>query len=157
MVAEIASVRALAQATLGVNVFVPGNQAEDRRKVMTYGASLADAVGLGVAVGDLVRGDDAWAEQMSSLLADPVPIVGFRLGCPSRHLTGALHRTGSLVRSPSRPPTGHGSPLATAPTAFSCRAARRAPIAVRLPTAAPAARAPAPCPGRRDRSSPPWR
>lgn len=96
--AEIGQTRRLTSAPFGVNLFVPARQAVDETAVIAYRDRLIpEAERLGVCPGDPVSADDDWDGKLELLLADPVPVVSFTFGRPSRDVYEALRRRGSLV------------------------------------------------------------
>jgi len=89
--------RALTDAPLGVNVFVPGPPG-DPAAVRAYAATLAeDAHGIDVGLGEARYGDDDWAAKIDLLAAERVPVVSFTFGCPDGEVIGRLRRAGSEV------------------------------------------------------------
>ncbi|MBA9006281.1 nitronate monooxygenase [Thermomonospora cellulosilytica] len=95
--AEITEVRA-ATGTFGVNLFVPGGFAADPAALKAYRERLVpEAERLGVEPGDPEGGDDDWDAKIAALLADPVPVVSFTFGCPSREVIEAFREKGTLV------------------------------------------------------------
>ncbi|RAY10854.1 nitronate monooxygenase [Actinomadura craniellae] len=97
--AEIGRARRATPA-FGVNVFVPPPQDTpvDAAAVAAYRDRLTpEADRLGVALGEPVGGDDGWDAKLAVLLADPVPVVSFTFGLPSREVIDALRERGSLV------------------------------------------------------------
>lgn len=98
MASEIGAVRAATSRPFGVNVFVPGSPARDPSAVAAYLASLAgDIEAVGGALGDASWDDDHWEEKISTLLADPPPVVSFTFGCPDPDLVAAFQAQGTVV------------------------------------------------------------
>jgi nitronate monooxygenase len=96
--AEIARTRELTSAAFGVNVFVPGEEPRDEPSLDAYLRELEHvADDLGVALGDSSWNDDHWDAKVALLVDDPVPVVSFAFGCPSRDVVDALQRAGSRV------------------------------------------------------------
>ncbi len=96
--AEIARTRELTKAAFGVNVFVPGEDPGEDPHVDVYLRELERvAEELGVALGDSTWNDDHWDAKVALLVADPVPVVSFAFGCPSRDVIDAFERAGSRV------------------------------------------------------------
>ena len=96
--AEIARTRELTDAAFGVNVFVPGEDPGEDPHLDVYLRELERvAEELGVALGDSTWNDDHWDAKVALLVDDPVPVVSFAFGCPSRDVIDALQRAGSCV------------------------------------------------------------
>ena len=96
--AEIVRTRALTDAPFGVNVFVPGDGPSDDPRLDHYLDDLRMlASGYGVALGDARWHDDHWDDKVALLVEDPVPVVSFAFGCPSRDVIGALRSAGTRV------------------------------------------------------------
>jgi nitronate monooxygenase len=92
---QIARARALTQAPLGVNVFVPGAPS-DTGAVTGYAAALeADAARAGTELGEPRYEDDDWAAKLAVLTADPLPVTSFTFGCPPPEVIRALQDAGS--------------------------------------------------------------
>lgn len=92
---KIARARALTQAPLGVNVFVPGAPSE-AGAVTGYAAVLAaDAARAGAELGEPRFEDDDWAAKLALLTADPLPVTSFTFGCPAPEVIRALQDAGS--------------------------------------------------------------
>ena len=95
---ELAATRALTGAPVGVNVFAPGAIAGDPAAADAFAATLHDeAQRAGVALGAPRRDDDAFAEKVDLLVADPVAVVSFTFGLPGRDAVERLHAAGSAV------------------------------------------------------------
>ncbi|TNY37541.1 nitronate monooxygenase [Thermomonospora catenispora] len=94
---EITRLRATTEA-FGVNLFVPGACAADPAALEAYRERLRpEASRLGVEPGEPRAGDDDWDAKIEDLLADPVPVVSFTFGCPSREVIEAFRARGTLV------------------------------------------------------------
>jgi nitronate monooxygenase len=92
---KIARARALTQAPLGINVFVPGTPS-DTGAVTGYAAALAaDAARAGTELGEPRYEDDDWAAKLAVLTADPLPVTSFTFGCPAPEVIRALQDAGS--------------------------------------------------------------
>jgi nitronate monooxygenase len=92
---RIAQARALTQAPLGVNVFVPGTPSEPE-PVTSYAATLAaEADRIGAELGEPRFEDDDWAAKVALLTADPLPVTSFTFGCPAPAVIRALQDAGS--------------------------------------------------------------
>jgi NAD(P)H-dependent flavin oxidoreductase YrpB (nitropropane dioxygenase family) len=98
---DIAETRRLTDRPFGVNVFAPVTQpagAAEEADVVAYVERLAPtARRYGVVLGAPVGGDDAYAEKLRLLLADPVPVVSFAFGVPAADVVDGLHAQGSEV------------------------------------------------------------
>jgi nitronate monooxygenase len=95
---EIAATRRLTDAPFGVNVFVPYQPPVDEIAVARYLRELErDASSLGLALGPSGWTDDDWEAKVDLLSRDPVPVVSFAFGCPSREVVSDLHQSGSRV------------------------------------------------------------
>jgi len=98
MHSEIAGARRLTSEPFGVNVFVPRPSVADPEAVAAYLAELEpEATRLGVDIGEAVWEDDDWAAKLDVLRTDPVPVVSFTFGCPTKNEIAALQRAGSMV------------------------------------------------------------
>jgi len=95
---EIAAVRAGTAGPFGVNVFVPGTQSADAEAIGGYLGSLrASADAIGARLGEAAWDDDGYQEKVTSLLADPPPVVSFTFGCPPAEVIAALRKAGAVV------------------------------------------------------------
>jgi nitronate monooxygenase len=98
MAAEIVEVRAGTSEPFGVNVFVPGEPAQDARAVASYLESLdADVKAVDAPLGEPTWDDDAFEDKIAALLVDPPPVVSFAFGCPDRAVISALGDAGAVV------------------------------------------------------------
>jgi nitronate monooxygenase len=98
MTAEIAATRLLTDEPFGVNVFVPSPPAADTGALADYLGELARAAAaLSVELGNASWNDDEWDAKLAALLADPVPVVSFAFGAPTREQVAELQRLGSRV------------------------------------------------------------
>jgi nitronate monooxygenase len=94
----MATVRAGTDEAFGVNLFVPGRPTEDPTALAAYLAGLEErAAAAGTALGTARWDDDAYADKVSQLCADPPAIVSFTFGCPSPDVVRTLQRAGALV------------------------------------------------------------
>jgi nitronate monooxygenase len=92
---QIARVRALTSAPLGVNLFVPGKPAPPG-DVADYATILATTASeAGAELGEARFDDDAWTVKLDRLTADPLPVVSFTFGCPERSVIDAVRAAGS--------------------------------------------------------------
>jgi NAD(P)H-dependent flavin oxidoreductase YrpB (nitropropane dioxygenase family) len=97
--AEIATLRARGVA-FGVNLFAPNPVPVDAGAFRRYADAIqaeARRFGLSVSGDDPVEDDDAWADKVDMLLADPVPLVSFTFGVPDRAVFSALRAAGTVV------------------------------------------------------------
>jgi nitronate monooxygenase len=95
---EIAATKRLTEASFGVNVFVPYRPPVDDAALERYLAELEkDASSLGLSLGPSEWTDDGWAAKLDVLSRDPVPVVSFAFGCPSRDVVSALQEVGSRI------------------------------------------------------------
>jgi nitronate monooxygenase len=89
--------RALTDAPVGVNLFVPGSPAPPQT-LDAYAARLAgDARQAGVELGAARFDDDDWAAKLELLITTPVAVVSFVFGCPEPEVIGRLQGAGSEV------------------------------------------------------------
>ena len=95
---EIAATKRLTEAPFGVNVFVPYRPPVDEAALGRYLAELEkEASSLGVSLGPSEWSDDEWSAKLDVLLREPVPVVSFALGYPSREVVSALQEVGARV------------------------------------------------------------
>jgi nitronate monooxygenase len=95
--ARVRETRELTARPIGVNVFVPGPAASPAA-LEAYVARMAEeAARAGVEAGAPVHDDDDWEAKLALLLADPVAVVSFTFGCPSREVIARLRAAGSEV------------------------------------------------------------
>jgi nitronate monooxygenase len=96
---EIKELRGLTDRAFGVNLFVPQPALSDPSAVEVYRAQLAgEAAWYGTALGDTGGGtDDAYESKLATLLHDPVAVVSFTFGCPSRRVLDQLARRGTYT------------------------------------------------------------
>ena len=92
MYEEIRHLRDLTSQPFGVNLFMPQAPTVDRSAVAVYAEQLAgEAAWYDTTLGDPdVGGDDAYDAKVAVLLEDPVPLVSFTFGCPSRKVLEAF-------------------------------------------------------------------
>lgn len=95
---EIKAVRAEG-IPFGVNVFAPNPVPVDPQRYRTYASNIAaDADQFGLTLpSEPVEDDDGFDEKIELLLDDPVPVVSFTFGIPSRDVITALHKANSVV------------------------------------------------------------
>jgi nitronate monooxygenase len=115
MYQEIKQLRGLTNRPFGVNLFMPQPESADRAAVDVYAHQLAGEAGwYETELGDPDSGrDDGFDAKLSVLLDNPVPVVSFHFGCPSRDVLDALRRVGTRT-------------LVTATTPDEARAVERA-------------------------------
>ncbi|MES9519517.1 nitronate monooxygenase [Streptomyces capoamus] len=115
MYQEIKQLRGLTNRPFGVNVFVPQPEHAESGTVEVYAHQLAgEASWYETELGDPDSGrDDGYDAKLAVLLDDPVPVVSFHFGVPSREVLDTLRRAGTLT-------------LVTVTTAEEARAAERA-------------------------------
>lgn len=99
MYEEIRQLRRLTGRPFGVNLFLPQPPVADPAAVAAYRDRLAgETTRYGTETGDTDRGtDDAYDAKVAVLLDDPVPLVSFTFGCPSREVLDAFARAGTLT------------------------------------------------------------
>ncbi|GAA1359356.1 nitronate monooxygenase [Catellatospora chokoriensis] len=98
LAAEIATVAA-ASVPFGVNLFAPNPVPVDPAAYRRYADLLAvEAERHGVTLPPTpVEDDDHWHDKLDVLRADPVPLISFTFGIPSRDDLAALRATGALL------------------------------------------------------------
>ncbi|MEU6080869.1 nitronate monooxygenase [Streptomyces sp. NPDC047108] len=99
MYQEIKQLRGLTERPFGVNVFMPQPSLADPGALEVYREQLSGEASwyetpLGDTDGSL---DDAYEAKLAILLDDPVPVVSFTFGCPSRAALDAFTKTGTLT------------------------------------------------------------
>jgi nitronate monooxygenase len=99
MYQEIKQVRALTGRPFGVNVFVPQPDRAESGAVDLYAQQLAgEATWYETELGDPGCGwDDGYDVKLAVLLDDPVPVVSFHFGVPTREVIDSLHRVGTFA------------------------------------------------------------
>ncbi|MCX3059938.1 nitronate monooxygenase [Streptomyces beihaiensis] len=97
MYQEIQQVRALTGRPFGVNLFVPQPDCADPAAVDVYRNQLAGEAGwYSTPLGDSDASlDDGFDAKLAILVDDPVPLVSFTFGCPTRETVEALRRVGT--------------------------------------------------------------
>ncbi|WP_225821241.1 nitronate monooxygenase [Streptomyces naphthomycinicus] len=115
MYQEIKQLRGLTSRPFGVNVFMPQPEHAESGAVEVYAHQLAgEAVWYETELGDPDSGrDDGYDAKLAVLLDNPVPVVSFHFGVPSREVFDKLRRAGTFT-------------LVTATTAEEARAVERA-------------------------------
>ncbi|MGV9344193.1 nitronate monooxygenase [Streptomyces spiralis] len=99
MYQEIKQLRGLTGRPFGVNVFVPQSEHAESGAVDLYAQQLAgEATWYGTELGDPECGrDDGYDVKLAVLLDDPVPVVSFHFGVPTREVIDSLHRAGTFT------------------------------------------------------------
>jgi nitronate monooxygenase len=93
---DIAATRALTDRPFGVNLFVGGGAPADAGAVTAFAERLAaESERAGVALGTPRFDDDAFDAKVEALAADPVAVVSFTFGLPSRAAADRLRDAGS--------------------------------------------------------------
>ncbi|QNE77462.1 nitronate monooxygenase [Streptomyces finlayi] len=94
---EIKQLRGLTGRPFGVNLFMPQTGHADPSAVEVYRHQLAgEALWYETPLGEADRGgDDGYEAKTAILLEDPVPVVSFTFGCPSRETLDAFTRAGT--------------------------------------------------------------
>jgi nitronate monooxygenase len=95
---QLRATRELTDRPFGLNVFVPETSTVDSAAVDTYAARLrAEAERYSVPLGDPTGGDDDWANKLTLLSQEHVPVVSFTFGCPDKDVIAEVKRRGSEV------------------------------------------------------------
>ncbi|MER6117846.1 nitronate monooxygenase [Streptomyces sp. NPDC001743] len=96
---EIKQVRGLTGQPFGVNLFMPQPDLADPASVEVYRHQLAGEVSwYETQLGDTdACGDDGYEAKLAILLEDPVPVVSFTFGCPSRDTLDAFAAAGTYT------------------------------------------------------------
>ncbi|OKK07917.1 2-nitropropane dioxygenase [Streptomyces sp. CB03234] len=99
MYQEIKQVRGLTSRPFGVNLFMPQPGHADPAAVDVYRHQLAGEAGwYDTPLGDPDAGrDDGYEAKLAILLDDPVPVVSFTFGCPTRETVAAFARAGTYT------------------------------------------------------------
>ncbi|MFG3494061.1 nitronate monooxygenase [Streptomyces sp. NPDC047928] len=99
MYQEVKQVRGLTAQPFGVNLFMPQPGQADPAAVALYQQQLAgEATWYETPLGDPDAGrDDGYEAKLAILLDDPVPVVSFTFGCPSRDTLDAFSRAGTFT------------------------------------------------------------
>lgn len=99
MYEEVKQLRRLTSRPFGVNLFMPQPPVADPAAVEVYRDQLAgEATWYGTELGDTDCGtDDAYEGKVAVLLQDPVPLVSFTFGCPSRRVLRRFAEAGTLT------------------------------------------------------------
>jgi nitronate monooxygenase len=95
---DIAATRSVTGEPFGVNVFAATPTEAPPSVLDEYAESVRHATGgAGAEPGSPRSDDDHFDHKCERLLSDPVPVVSFTFGCPSRELVDRLHGAGSQV------------------------------------------------------------
>ncbi|MGW4200018.1 nitronate monooxygenase [Streptomyces sp. NPDC004726] len=99
MYQEIKQIRGLTGRPFGVNLFMPQLQPADPAAVEVYRQQLGGEVSwYGTPLGDPECGrDDGYEAKLAILRDDPVPVVSFTFGCPSRDVLESFTKAGTLT------------------------------------------------------------
>lgn len=99
MYQEIKQLRGLTSRPFGVNLFLPQPETADPAAVDVYAHQLAgEAAWYETELGDPDCGrDDGYDTKVAVLLDNPVPVVSFHFGVPSREVVDSLHRVGTFA------------------------------------------------------------
>ncbi|MFV0129964.1 nitronate monooxygenase [Streptomyces sp. HMX112] len=99
MYQEIKQVRGLTARPFGVNLFMPQPGQADAAAVEVYRNQLAgESAWYETALGDPDAGrDDGYDAKLAILLEDPVPVVSFTFGCPTRETLDSFARVGTFT------------------------------------------------------------
>ncbi|MDF3288249.1 MULTISPECIES: nitronate monooxygenase [Streptomyces] len=99
MYQEIKQLRTLTSRPFGVNLFMPQPNTADPAAVEVYREQLAGETSwYDTALGDPDAGtDDAFDAKVAVLTNDPVPVVSFTFGCPSRAVVDRFARVGTYT------------------------------------------------------------
>jgi nitronate monooxygenase len=99
MYEEIKQLRGLTGRPFGVNLFMPQTHQTDSAAVEVYCNQLAgEAAWYETPLGDPHSGgDDDYDAKLAILLDEPVPVVSFTFGCPTRATLEALSRLGTVT------------------------------------------------------------
>ncbi|MFJ1746325.1 nitronate monooxygenase [Streptomyces sp. NPDC088116] len=99
MYEEIKQLRGLTGRPFGVNLFMPQAHYADNAAVEVYRNQLAgEATWYETPLGDPEAGrDDGYEAKLAILLDDPVPVVSFTFGCPTRTVLDAFAHAGTFT------------------------------------------------------------
>ncbi|MEV0036532.1 nitronate monooxygenase [Streptomyces sp. NPDC056909] len=99
MYEEVKQLRGLTGQPFGINLFMPQQHSADRATIEVYRNQLAgEATWYETPLGDPEAGrDDGYEAKLAILLDDPVPVVSFTFGCPTRSTLDALARAGTYT------------------------------------------------------------
>ncbi|MDI3406374.1 nitronate monooxygenase [Streptomyces cavernicola] len=99
MYQEIKQLRGLTDRPFGVNLFMPQPDCADQSAVAVYAHQLAgESAWYDAPLGDPDSGrDDGYEAKLAVLFDDPVPVVSFTFGCPTRDVLDAFSRVGTTT------------------------------------------------------------
>ncbi|MFF3248215.1 nitronate monooxygenase [Streptomyces sp. NPDC002870] len=99
MYQEVKQVRGLTGQPFGVNLFMPQANTADPAAVEVYRHQLAgEAAWYETPLGDPDSGrDDGYEAKLAILLDDPVPVVSFTFGCPTREVLDSFAKAGTFT------------------------------------------------------------
>ncbi|MFF4229939.1 nitronate monooxygenase [Streptomyces sp. NPDC001820] len=99
MYQEVKQVRGLTGRPFGVNLFMPQANTVDAAAVEVYRHQLAgEAAWYETPLGDPDSGsDDGYEAKLAILLDDPVPVVSFTFGCPTRDVIASFAKAGTFT------------------------------------------------------------
>ncbi|OON80844.1 nitronate monooxygenase [Streptomyces tsukubensis] len=99
MYQEIKQLRAVSGRPFGVNLFMPQPESADPATVAVYAGQLAgESTWYETPLGDPDCGiDDGYDAKLAVLLEDPVPVVSFTFGCPTRDVFDSFARVGTVT------------------------------------------------------------
>ncbi|MER6627670.1 nitronate monooxygenase [Streptomyces sp. NPDC000987] len=99
MYQEIKQLRSITDRPFGVNLFMPQPDHSDPATVELYAHQLAgEASWYGTELGDPDNGrDDGYDAKLAVLLDNPVPVVSFHFGVPTRDVLDSLRRAGTFT------------------------------------------------------------
>ena len=99
MYQEVKQVRGLTGQPFGVNLFMPQANTADPAAVEVYRHQLAgEAAWYETSLGDPESGrDDGYEAKLAILLDDPVPVVSFTFGCPTREVLDSFAKVGTFT------------------------------------------------------------
>ncbi|WP_326649846.1 MULTISPECIES: nitronate monooxygenase [unclassified Streptomyces] len=99
MYQEVKQIRGLTGQPFGVNLFMPQPTTADPAAVDVYRQQLAgEAAWYETPLGDPDSGrDDGYEAKLAILLDDPVPVVSFTFGCPTRDVLDSFAKAGTFT------------------------------------------------------------
>ncbi|MET9421270.1 nitronate monooxygenase [Streptomyces sp. NPDC006540] len=99
MYEEVKQVRGLTARPFGVNLFMPQPGNADPAALGVYQDQLAgESAWYETPLGDPDRGrDDGYDAKLAILLDDPIPVVSFTFGCPSRSVIESFSKAGTFT------------------------------------------------------------
>lgn len=101
MYEEIKQLRGQTQRPFGVNLFMPQPGTADSGALERYRAQLAgEAMWYETELGETdpdLPTDDAYDAKLAILFDDPVPVVSFTFGCPTRHVLERFAKRGTYT------------------------------------------------------------